>query len=434
MHPSMALFLCLFLASTTHSARLSRRQVNVSHISDEHLISLFDNPDSSPVEDTSPEPLNSSPPGFSSGVSSFPPVSSFDPDATLTGACRCVKHWECADNSAEPHEGPQKENLVGDIRLTGIVGVVNLRHNGMCPDLQDVCCLSPFPTAVPTPTPRPHSPSCGTINEDGVIQNFQGFPDNQAQFGQFPWMAALRTLRPFADDPAYGYIGGGSLVRPGVVMTAAHKVHDRETQDLVVRLGEWDFSSTSETIPYQEIAVVRVEIHPQFNSSTLAYNVALLFLERDAALGPTVDTVCLPEHDQFFDGALCYSGGWGKDSFGRSGRYQEIIKAVQLPVTNYRQCEAIMRTTRLGRNFNLHPTFMCAGGLAGEDLCTGDGGAPLVCPGLANPNQYVQVGISSWGIGCGREGIPGVYASVSELIPWVNSELDAGIGFNPRHT
>ncbi|XP_037798373.1 phenoloxidase-activating factor 2-like isoform X1 [Penaeus monodon] len=424
MQPSMTLFLCLFLASTTHSARLRRQQagttIAVSHISDEHLISLFEG---------SPEPPNPSPPGFSPGVSTSPPVSSFDPDATVTGACRCVKHWECADNNV----GPQKENLVGDPRLSGIVGVVNLRHNGMCPDLQDVCCLSPIPTSVPTPTPKPHSPSCGTINGDGVILNFQGFPDNEAQFGQFPWMAALRTLRPLADDPSYGYIGGGSLVRPDVVMTAAHKVHDRETEDLVVRLGEWDFSSTSETIPYQEIAVLRVAVHPQFNSSTLAYNVALLFLEREATLGPTVDTVCLPDHDQFFDGAMCFSGGWGKDSFGRSGRYQEIIKAVKLPATNYKQCETIMRTTRLGRHFNLHPTFMCAGGLEGEDLCTGDGGAPLVCPGLTNPKQYVQVGISSWGIGCGSEGIPGVYASVSELIPWINNQLDAIIGFNPRN-
>lgn len=100
-------------------------------------------------------------------------------------------------------------------------------------------------------------------------------------------------------------------------------IYSRETEDLVVRLGEWDFSSTSETIPYQEIAVLRVAVHPQFNSSTLAYNVALLFLEREATLGPTVDTVCLPDHDQFFDGAMCFSGGWGKDSFGRSGRYQE---------------------------------------------------------------------------------------------------------------
>lgn len=97
----------------------------------------------------------------------------------------------------------------------------------------------------------------------------------------------------------------------------------REVQNLAVRLGEWDISSTSEAIPYQEIKVQEVKVHPQFNIKTLAYNVALLFLEREATLGPTVDTVCLPEHDQFFDGASCFSGGWGKDSFGRTGRYQK---------------------------------------------------------------------------------------------------------------
>lgn len=431
MQQSMTLLLCLFLASATHSARLRKRQaettVDTSHISDNQLLSLFQ---VSLNEDSTPNPPNPSPPGFSPGVSSPPAVSPTDPDATITGGCTCVKEWECADNDVEPLEGPQKESLVGDPRFD-IVGVVDLKFNGMCPDLEDVCCLSPIPTAVPTPTPRPHTPRCGTINTNGVILNFQGFPDNQAQFGQFPWIAALKTLRRLANDPENGYIGGGSLVRPGVVMTAAHKVHDREVQTLAVRLGEWDISSTSEAIPYQEIKVQEVKVHPQFNIKTLAYNVALLFLEREAALGPTVDTVCLPEHDQFFDGASCFSGGWGKDSFGRTGRYQKIMKAVQLPATNFEQCEAAMRTTRLGSNFKLHPTFMCAGGREGEDLCTGDGGAPLVCPSQTSPNQYVQVGISSWGIGCGNEGIPGVYASVSELIPWISHELDAR-GFDPR--
>lgn len=95
----MTLLLCLSLASTTHSARLRKRQaettVDTSHISDNQLLSLFQ---VSLNEDSTPNPPNPSPPGFSPGVSSPPAVSPTDPDATITGGCTCVKEWECADN------------------------------------------------------------------------------------------------------------------------------------------------------------------------------------------------------------------------------------------------------------------------------------------------------------------------------------------------
>ena len=71
-----------------------------------------------------------------------------------------------------------------------------------------------------------------------------------------------------------------------------------------------------------------------------------------------------------------------------------------------------LRTTRLGQKYKLHDSFLCAGGINGKDTCKGDGGSPLVCPSKYDPNTYVQAGIVAWGIGCGEDGIPGVYASV----------------------
>ena len=97
-------------------------------------------------------------------------------------------------------------------------------------------------------------------------------------------------------------------------------------------------------------------------------------------------------------------------------------------------CVFSYRTTRLGEFFELHKSFNCAGGIGGEDACTGDGGGPLVCPvygvqpGTGNDcegdgdlvvggrNNYQQTGCDSQALDP-RENIPEVsYVQVSESI------------------
>lgn len=56
--------------------------------------------------------------------------------------------------------------------------------------------------------------------------------------------------------------------------------------------------------------------------------------------------------------------------------------------------------------------------------CTqGDGGGPLFCAAKGEHKKYIQVGIVSWGIGCGDDGVPGVYASVVANSKWINEHL-----------
>ena len=98
--------------------------------------------------------------------------------------------------------------------------------------------------------------------------------------------------------------------------------------------------------------------------------------------------------------------GWGKNQFGLSGSYQNILKEVDVPIMSHSQCQQRLRTTRLGGQFLLHPGFLCAGGEEGKDACKGDGGSPLVCE---LDGVWQLAGIVSWGVGCGTRDIPGVY-------------------------
>merc|ERR1711879_909330 len=48
--------------------------------------------------------------------------------------------------------------------------------------------------------------------------------------------------------------------------------------------------------------------------------------------------------------------------------------------------------------------------------------------GKYDPSTYVQAGVVAWGIGCGEDGTPGVYASVSKASCWIDYAMSCQQG------
>lgn len=103
--------------------------------------------------------------------------------------------------------------------------------------------------------------------------------------------------------------------------------------------------------------------------------------------------------------------------------YQAILKRIKVPLVSHDLCESIYQTIRKQPSYKLDETFICAGGENDKDACTGDGGSPLMCPTSHALDRYYQAGIVSWGLGCGKEGLPGVYANVPLARSWIDQKL-----------
>ena len=216
---------------------------------------------------------------------------------------------------------------------------------------------------------------------------------------------------------------GASLISPQVVLTAAHCVYRMNPQDLTVRVGDWDSQTVNEPLSHQDRAVEEIIVNEGFVAGNLYNDVALLVLSNYVAKAKNVGTICLPPKDAVIDSRNCFVSGWGKNTFGNEEQKAVILKKIELPVVQKNECQDALRNTRLGKFFELHRSFMCAGGQTNQDACTGDGGGPLVCPDPSNPTRYVQAGIVAWGIGCGDVNVPGVYADVAQFRDWIDEQM-----------
>lgn len=45
----------------------------------------------------------------------------------------------------------------------------------------------------------------------------------------------------------------------------------------------------------------------------------------------------------------------------------------------------------------------------------------------------MQVGIVAWGIGCGENGVPGVYASIPHAVNWIQDKIATRFSLSPDY-
>lgn len=206
---------------------------------------------------------------------------------------------------------------------------------------------------------------------------------------------------------------GGSLVSRYWIITASHCTLDGSEDKYRVVLGEWDRNHPTDTVVRVHELVKRIK-HPLYNDRTYDNDIAMWKLATPADLHH-FRTICLPVPGLQLKNPMTVAG-WGVT---REGDYQlsTILQEVNVPVVSSKACKA-----SLGE-YDITDNMLCAGGIKGQDACQGDSGGPLMGD-HPDSNQTYLAGVVSWGLGCAREDLYGVYTKVSRYSDWIKHNIE----------
>ncbi|MCV2883543.1 trypsin-like serine protease [Aestuariibacter sp. AA17] len=221
---------------------------------------------------------------------------------------------------------------------------------------------------------------------------------------------------------------GATYLGEGWLLTAAHCIPIDATQRLKVGIGDYEvFVGTPSNI-------TAVYIHPDFNEVTFDSDYALL--RANGGVSETIRLADIATTDAFVNAnSVTTAIGWGgrigyEPGEGPTGDFPARLHKVDTNLLTNSQC---IQTYASSNGTPVENTFItdnmvCADvPEGGKATCQGDSGGPIL---VNDGSEWIQIGITSFGQGCGAQGYPSVYTRLARFDNWRDITMN-GVIFNP---
>ncbi|XP_051173896.1 trypsin-1-like [Leptopilina boulardi] len=211
----------------------------------------------------------------------------------------------------------------------------------------------------------------------------------------------------------YSFICGGTIISIKYIITAGHCLADIvNNNNLIIQAG-----SSELKIGGSFHIAINVIIHEMYNESTMEHDIALIEIYPLLSLDKFRQPIGLLKNSEILKiGDIALITGWG-DTI-ENGELSLNLQAVRVPIISRELCQQQYNNNYEDIENIIFMSQICAGyPEGGKDSCHGDSGGPMVVHGQLT-------GIVSYGIGCARAALPGVYTHVAYYIDWIEKNTN----------
>eukprot|EP00005_Dracoamoeba_jomungandri_P010897 CAMPEP_0174275018 /NCGR_PEP_ID=MMETSP0439-20130205/59601_1 /TAXON_ID=0 /ORGANISM="Stereomyxa ramosa, Strain Chinc5" /LENGTH=256 /DNA_ID=CAMNT_0015367091 /DNA_START=359 /DNA_END=1126 /DNA_ORIENTATION=+ len=153
---------------------------------------------------------------------------------------------------------------------------------------------------------------------------------------------------------------------------------------------------------------------PGFSDPTEGGDISVLQIYPPFEFGSSVNSISVNVDSGLEEaGVVATTTGWGDLYY--DGPTSDVLQKVDVTIISNEEATTLY-------SVEITEEMIAAGDTVngGEDSCNGDSGGPLAVFD-SDSGEYVLVGVTSWGSGCGDKDFPGIYARPSAFLSFINS-------------